>query len=199
MLTLTSPIETWAHRWPAKVKMAGLCLWTVLLFQLSTPLALSLALLATLALITSCGPVFTRRALRLMLPLWPFLTVVALWNLLTGDPQGGAVVILRLLTAILAANFVTMTTLLSQMIAVLTRLSSPLRLVGLQPKTLALAVALVVRFIPIMILRLSDIRDAWSARSTRRPGWRISVPAVLSALDDSDRVAEALRARGGAG
>ena len=122
-----------------------------------------------------------------------------MWNLLTGDPVGGAVVILRLLTAILSANFVTMTTLLSQMIAVLNRVAAPLRFIGLQPKAVAMAVALVVRFIPVLSQRIADISDAWRARSVRRPGWRIIVPVVLSALDDADRVAEALRARGGAG
>ena len=198
MLTLTSPIDTWAHGLPAGPKMAALSLWTVLLFHLTTPVALSAALLATLALLISCGPDFTRSALRLLIPLRPFLTVVALWTLLTGDPIGGLSVILRLITAILAANFVTMTTLLSQMIAVLTRLATPLRPI-LPPKALALAIALVVRFIPVMTQRLSDISDAFRARSPRRPGWRILVPAVLSALDDADRVAEALRARGGAG
>ena len=199
MLTLTSPVDTWAHRWPAGIKMAALCLWTVLLFRLTTPLPLSFSLLATGALFASCGRGFALAALRLLVPLLPFLTVVALWHLLTRDPAGGTVVILRLLAAILAANFVTMTTLLSQMIAILTRLATPLRLVGLPPKALALAVALVIRFIPVMIQRLSDIRDAWRARSARRPSWRITVPAVLAALDDADRVAEALRARGGAG
>ena len=67
------------------------------------------------------------------------------------------------------------------------------------PNALALAIALVVRFIPALTQRLSDISDAFRARSPKRPGWRILVPAVLSALDDADRVADALRARGGAG
>ena len=198
MLTLTYPGDSWAHRWPAGVKMLALCLWTVVLFRLTTPLPLTLTLLATVVLITSCGLSFAFAAMRLLWPLWPFLTFVALWNLLTGDPVGGVVVILRLMTAILAANFVTMTTLLSQMIAVLSRVAAPLRFIGLPPKAVAMAVALVVRFIPVLSQRLADIRDAWRARSIKPPGWRIIVPAVLSALDDADRVAEALRARGGA-
>jgi biotin transport system permease protein len=64
---------------------------------------------------------------------------------------------------------------------------------------LALAFALVIRFIPVMLDHLTRITDAWSARSPRRPRWRVLVPATLAALDDADRAAEALRARGGAG
>ena len=46
---------------------------------------------------------------------------------------------------------------------------------------------------------LAQIGQSWRARSTRRPRWRVLVPATLAALDDADHVAEALRARGGAG
>ena len=47
------------------------------------------------------------------------------------------------------------------------------------PNALALAIALVVRFIPALTQRLSDISDAFRARSPKRPGWRILV------LDDA--------------
>jgi biotin transport system permease protein len=56
-----------------------------------------------------------------------------------------------------------------------------------------------IRFIPVLSDRLSQISESWRARSPRRPGWRILTPATLAALDDADQVAEALRARGGAG
>ena len=50
-----------------------------------------------------------------------------------------------------------------------------------------------------MLHRMDILRESWRARSPRRPGWRILLPATLAALDDADHVAEALRARGGAG
>ena len=70
---------------------------------------------------------------------------------------------------------------------------------GQPTRTLALAIALTIRFLPVLSDRLSRIAEAWRARSARRPGWRILVPATLATLDDADQVAEALRARGGAG
>jgi biotin transport system permease protein len=92
-----------------------------------------------------------------------------------------------------------MTTRLSDMLDVFQWLARPLRRFGLSPRRLALACALMVRFIPVMLERFSQISQSWSARSSRRPGWRILVPVTLAALDDADRAAEALRARGGAG
>ncbi len=199
MLTLTSPVETWAHPLPAGAKLLALCGFTVVLFALKTPALLALAAGGVAAIIAVCGRDFAQTSLRLLGPLWFFSTVVGLWHVWLGDIPGGAVVILRMVTAVAAANFVTMTTRLSDMIAVIERLCRPLARVGLSPKTLALAVALVIRFIPVMLQRMAQIRESWRARSHRRPGWRVMLPATLAALDDADRVADALRARGGSG
>jgi biotin transport system permease protein len=199
MLTLTSSVEIWAHRLPAGGKLLALAGVTVGLFQLGTPLALAAATLSVGALVASGGRVFLRESFAMMRPLWPFVLIVALWHLFTGDISGGAVVILRMATAVAAANFVTMTTRLSDMLVVIESLLSPLWHVGLKPRPLALALALVIRFIPVMLTRIEAITLAFRARSPRRAGWRILMPATLAALDDAERVADALRARGGAG
>ena len=199
MLTLTAPIDTWAHHYPASVKLALLCLWTAFLFQLTAPLPQTFAALSILTLTASCGTLFFKTALNLLRPLWPFVLIVTIWHLWQRDLSGGTTVILRMLTTIAAANLVTMTTRLSDMIAVITRLTRPLARLGLSPATIALAIALVIRFIPVMLHRMSQIRDAFRARSSGKTGWRILTPALLAALDDADHTAEALRARGGTG
>jgi biotin transport system permease protein len=197
MLTLTSPIETWAHRLPAGSKLACLCLFTLLLFALKSPLWLGLAGLATAALIASAGLRFARESLKMLRPLVPFIVLVALWHLFLRDPEG-LPILLRMATAVAAANFVTMTTRLCDMITVIERLARPFaRLIA--PHTLALAIALTIRFVPVMLARTTAIAEAWRARSPRRPGWRILVPSTLAALDEAEHSAEALRARGGAG
>ena len=199
MLTLTSSQQTWAHAIGAPIKLAALGAATLLLFRLSSPVTLSAAALATAALTLTFGTGFALTALRHLRPLAFFVAIVALWHLWLNAPTEGAMVILRLLTAVTLANLVTMTTRLSDMIATFTALARPLRHVGLNPRSLALAMALVIRFVPTMLQTLTILREAWSSRSPRRPGWRILVPATLAAIDDADHVAEALRARGGTG
>ena len=199
MLTLTSPVEIWAHRLPAGVKLATLALGTMGLFALKTPLPLAAAAVVTAALYATGGTRFAATGLRLLRPLWPFVLIVGLWHLWIADPSGGLEVLLRMLTAVALANFVTMTTRLSDMITVFQTLARPLGPLGLSPRRLAIAMALVIRFIPVMLDRLTQITQAWLARSPRRPRWRVLVPTTLAALDDADRAAEALRARGGAG
>ncbi len=199
MLTLTSEVRIWAHRVPAAVKLALLAVTTTGLFAMSTPAPLAAALLATAALYATGGQRFALSGLRLLRPLWPFIGVVALWHLWTGDLTGGAAIVLRMVCAVAMANFVTMTTQLSDMLAVFQWLARPFQVFGMSPRGLALAVALTIRFIPVMLDRMTQISESWSARSPRRPRWRVLVPATLAALDDADRAAEALRARGGAG
>lgn len=199
MLTLTSPVETPLHRLPAGLKLLALCALTVLLFQIGDPLALAAVLAALAAFHLSQGRVFATHAARLIRPLWPFVLVVILWHLWLQDVTAGATILLRLVTAVAAANLVTMTTSLSDMIGTLETLAAPLRRIGLNPRTLSLAIALVIRFLPVLSARTAQIAEAVRARSPRRAGHRILVPAALAALDDADHVAEALRARGGTG
>ena len=198
MLTLTSPVKTWAHSLPAAGKLAALALATTALFLVDAPWVLTAAGAAVAGLYLSAGPGFARTGLRQLSPLWPFVVIVGLWHFWTGDVAGGVAILLRMVTAVALANFVTMTTRLSDMLAVFERLARPISPI-LPPRRLALAFALVIRFIPVMLDRMALIRQSWSARSPRSPRWRVMVPATLAALEDADRVAEALRARGGAG
>ena len=199
MLTLTSPVETPLHRLRAGAKLAALCGFTVLLFWLRDPLALAAAALVPAALIALGGLQFARHAGAMLRPLWPFLLLLGVWHAWTDDLRQGLTIALRLTVAVAAANLVTMTTRLSDMLVVMETLLTPLARIGVPPRRVALTFALVIRFIPVLSDRLTRISESFTARSHRKPRWRILVPATLAALDDADHVAEALRARGGAG
>lgn len=196
MLTLTSPVETPLHRRPAGAKLAILAAFTFGLFLITSPLILGGALGLVVLAYLSSGRVFARHGFAMLRPIWPFVVVVAVWHLWTNAGWAGLAIILRMVAAVAAANLVTMTTRLSDMIQVLEMLARPFqRLVP--PQRLALSIALVIRFVPVMSDRFALIAEAFRARSGRRAGWRIIAPAALAALDDAERVADALRARGG--
>lgn len=197
MLTLTSPVDTPAHRLPAGVKLAALCALTLLLFRLHTPLPLAWALAALVLLALSFGRGFAASLARSLASLWPFALILALWHLWTGDLTTGLTIGLRMFAAVGFATLVTMTTPLSQMLALFQRLAAPLARLGINPKALAMAIALMIRFIPVMLDRFAQLSTAWRARSARRIGWQLILPATMAALDDASQVADALRARGG--
>ncbi len=199
MLTLTCPVDTPWHRLAAGPKLLGLALVTAALFLLDDPRMLALAFGAVGVAYLSGGPVLARHGLAMLRPLWPFLAVLAVWHLWTDDLRQGVAIGLRLVAAVAAANLVTMTTRLSDMLALAEAGLAPLARIGVPPRRVALALALAIRFVPVMSERIGAIGEAWRARAPGRAGWRIIGPAALAAIDDAERVAEALRARGGAG
>lgn len=198
MLTLTSPVDTPLHRLPAGAKLAALAAFSTALFLTKSLILLAVALGLVASLHLTGGRVLAAHALRMLRPLWPFVLVIALWHGWMGAMSEGLVILLRMVTLVAAANLVTMTTRLSDMITVLESLARPLSPV-LPPRRLALALALVIRFVPVLSERMGLLAQAFRARSHRRPGWRLVAPAALAALDDAENVADALRARGGAG
>jgi biotin transport system permease protein len=198
MLTLTSETRTWSHGVPAGAKFASLFAATALLLMLDGLVAQLAMLTGTGLLYLSAGWRFTRegaRALRLVVVI---ALLVALWNAALGTPERGAVVALRLVTAVALANAVTMTTRLDETLGLVERLLSRLGVPAVYGRRFALAVALTIRFIPVLAAKAALLADAWRVRSPRRPSARIVLPMALVALDDAEHVADALRARGGA-
>lgn len=198
MISLTSDVTTPFHGWRAGPKLLALCLWTLALTWADTvPVALA-ACCAVCLLYLAGGTAFLRQGLRLLKPLVVFVVLVGAWHVALGEIAQGAVILLRLAAAIAAANLVTLTTRLDQMLAVVERALAALHVPLVFRKRLALAVALVIRFTPVLAQKGGQLVQAWRARSARRAGWHLMVPFALTALDDAERVADAIRARGGA-
>ena len=197
MISLTSPVETKAHHWSAGLKLAALCLSTLVLFSIDSLVIKSAFLAFVITLYALPGPIFMRYGLLKLRILWPFILIVFLWHLWIQELLQGVAIIIRMICAVALANLVTMTTKLSDMIDVVHFLTQPLRRFGLNPRVLELSIALVIRMTPVLLNKGENLGMAWKARSTRRSSWKIILPFTLIALDDADQVAEALRARGG--
>ena len=197
MISLTSPVETKAHHWSAGLKLAALCLSTLVLFSFDSLVIKSAFLAFVITLYALPGPIFMRYGLSKLRILWPFILIVFLWHLWIQELLQGSAIIIRMICAVALANLVTMTTKLSDMIDVVHFVTQPLQHFGLNSRILELSIALVIRMTPVLLNKGENLGMAWKARSTRRSGWKIILPFTLIALDDADQVAEALRARGG--
>ena len=197
MISLTSPVETAAHRWPAGLKLGLLCAATLVLFAVQSVALQGVILCGVVLLYALPGWRFAKAGLSRLRVLWPFVALILLWHGIVGDPLGGLRIVLRMLSAVALANLVTMTTALSDMMAVLRWGLTPLRHVGFPVRRAELAAALMIRFTPVLADKGRLLSLAWRARSVRRPGWRLLIPFAVVAIDDAERVAEALRARGG--
>ena len=197
MLSLTSPIKTGFHSVPVGPKFAILMIASIVLFINNTLTFQALAFGFVLGLYLWPGTAFFSVGLKMLWPLWPFVSIVFLWHLSTQDTVAGLVIILRMFSAVALANLVTMTSQLDEVIALVTRVATPFRRFGLKPQILALSIAMFIRFLPVLIEKGGLLVQSWRSRSTRPAGWRVVVPLALLALDDAETVAEALRARGG--
>lgn len=182
------------HRVPAGLKLLALAGVSVGLFMLDEPVPLAGVLAAVLALAWAAG------AMKAVTDLRPLLLVIVLSvaaHVALGDWRLGIAVGFRIAALVILAGIVSATTPLTEMLTVFDRLLAPLRWLGVSTRPVSVALVMTLRFAPMLALRWRTLAAAWRARSARRPGWRLMIPFVVGVLDDADRAAEALTARGG--
>ena len=199
-LALYVPRAGVVHRLPAGLKLLLLAALAVALFALPTLTAAGAALAGVLAvgLLVARLPVAVLARQARAVRWWLLALVVVHW--LTTDLRTGVHVALRLLALVLAAAVVTATTRVNDMVAVVERLCAPLRLVGVRPARVGLAITMALRFIPVLVERADRIRQAQAARGGSPRGVRALrttvAPLLVQVLQMAHDVSEALDARG---
>ncbi|KGK41117.1 hypothetical protein LH51_17170 [Nitrincola sp. A-D6] len=196
MISLYLAQKSWLHRLPAGVKLLSLAAISLLLYPVEQPLVLLLVLMATLLAYVSQGRAALHQllALKVLLPLFALIFLLQWWSI---GFAAAAVLIMRMLTLILLANLITLTTRMDDMMDAVMPLFAPLRLLGVDTRRIAFAVTLLIRFIPVLMAVVSHLMDAWKARGGGRKLWRLAIPLTIQSIRLSDNVAEALAARGG--
>lgn len=195
MISLYRPGDSILHRLPAGLALAGLALAAlVLTVYPHDPVSIAVSLAAALLLYpvggqslrVALGELWRLRWILLVLAgtLVVFVSVEAAWI------SAGRVAALLLLAALL-----TMTTRMSDLLAVLHRLLRPLRRIGVDPDAVSLALGLTLTMVPVVGAFAQRVRDAERARGVRL-GLRATVPLLVLTLRHADRVGDALAARG---
>jgi biotin transport system permease protein len=185
---------TWLHRVPAGVKLALLAIASLLVLPVGNWILLALACAAVVALYFSLGKLGPGRlwSLRILLPL---VLGIGIFQALFTGLEAALLSVFRILFMVMLADLVTASTPMQDMMRVVLPLFAPFKLIGLKPKTLALSVALVIRFIPVLAAQWSAQSDAWRARSGKRPGYKLIIPFISRALARTDQIAESIVAR----
>ncbi|WP_186415059.1 energy-coupling factor transporter transmembrane protein EcfT [Pannonibacter sp. P2PFMT1] len=197
MISLYLPGTSLLHRLPAGVKLIGLAAASLMFFPVDSPVVLAAGGCAVLAVYAALGRTALKQ-LSLLRPLLPLFAVLLALHWLSGSLMGGVIVLLRLLLLVMLANLVTMTTRMDDMLEAISPLFRPLAFFGVSPRRPALAVTLVLRFLPVLLALSAAQREAYQARTGKRSSWRLLAPFALQALAMADHVGEALVARGGA-
>ena len=195
MISLYISGDSWMHRQPAGAKLLAVLALSITVLAAQSLIWLLLLLVGAAGAYNSLGPKGRQRlfASRILLPL-----ILGL-----GFAQGFIVgweaalrATLKIFVMIMAADLVTATTPTQAILNCVERLITPLcRYIGRDPRKISLAVALMIRFIPVLVSQWQAQREAWFARSNRKPSLRLLTPFVAQALSRTDQIAESLQAR----
>lgn len=189
------------HRAGAGTKLIGLALLAVVLVAVPGPFLAPIAALAAAVI---------ARGVRVP---WRYIALPVTLTVVTGAALGvfhyvftsleAAVRISTSLVAlVLAACIVTATTSVDAMLDVLQAVAAPIsRLPGIRrtdftPERFALAVSVMLRAIPTIIILAQQTRHAAIARGQGRNPRALIVPLVLRTVRHAQRTSEALAARG---
>lgn len=194
-IALYLPGATPLHRLSAGAKVAGLLAASLALFLVPSPGFAVATIPAALALYVSTGATLRRLVADMRGPAL-LIGFVFLFQLLFGSAEDAMLVAARFSTLILLAAAVTLTTPVSAMADLVEWLLAPLARFGLRPDKVGLAIALAIRFVPLIAEEYREIREAQAARGLGRNPLALVVPLLIRTFKAADELADAIEARG---
>ena len=129
MLALRFPQHTWLEKIPAKIKLALLATATSGIFFVETLGIMVLLFVATIAFQFLLGWQIFKFSLGLLKPLLPFIAIIVVWHLYSGDLDQGALIILRLLVILNLANIVTCSTKTSEISEIIEKIKTQSKII----------------------------------------------------------------------
>ncbi len=203
MISLYMSKTSWLHRLPAGLKMAALATVSVTLLPSQNLSLLSAATLAATLGFLSLGAPGRSRLLILaktigllaaLIGLFQFALVLS--EVTIGEALLAALISgLRLLSLVLLADLISITTPLTEMLHVLSAALWPLNRMGYSSHRLSLAVGLVIRGGGLLKQRLDTLNDCYRARTSKSGGLRIIAPMIRQSAQTNLSLAEALQSR----
>ncbi|WP_193173117.1 energy-coupling factor transporter transmembrane component T family protein [Nisaea nitritireducens] len=129
----------------------------------------------------------------------PLLIVLAIFfaaHALFTTVELGAVLTLRFAIMIACGLLLTLTTRVSDLMAVLERALQPFAPLGLDPEKASLVFAMTIRFIPALAETWETVRAAQQARGMDRNPLALLIPMTVLTLRRAEQISDAIEARG---
>jgi len=183
------------HRLPSGLKLVVLFVVGACSLLVRTPTQAAAALVIVLlgyaaARIPLCALWETLRPLLwVVVPLAVFQILVVGW-------ERALVIIGVLVSLVLLAGLVTLTTRTTDLIDVVVRFSRHLRFLGINPERIGLMLNLAIRAVPLVVELAAGTREAQHARGQATSARAFAVPLIVGALRRADELGDALAARG---
>jgi biotin transport system permease protein len=203
MLSLYISSPTWLHQLRPGFKLVALAAASVVLLPTNDVDLLGSSCLAFTAGFVSLGPPGRRRFWGLVKTAGLLALIVGVFQFafsyselgLVDAGQAALVSALRLLSLILLADLVSVTTPTAAMLSAIRRFLSPLETMGLSVQKLAVGVGLVIRMAGLLRERLVLVSQAIQARTGRGAGVKAVAPLIRQLGPLNRQLAETLYAR----
>lgn len=188
--------QTPVHRFPAIWKFPILLVFIVAgSIWASTPIH-GLILVAVVSIFYAVGRIPLKNAWGQVWPVLPILLVLGAFQWWQRGFDFSATTVLTLLSAVMAAMLLTLTTHLEAMMDAVEKMLQPFARFGLPVETITLAISLTIRLIP---LQLSTVNEVLDARKARGAGFSIAAfgtPVLIRSIRRARNIGDALLARG---
>lgn len=189
------PLSTPVHRAPLWAKGVFILLLGISLAATSH-WGFGLAALALVLALGALAKIPWRTWVQSLASLSWLLAILLVYYLVSGKLESGADVLLTLLTMIAASKVLLWSTPMPVLIDGFIWLCTPLKWVGGSPERVGLALALMVRSIPVIMDSWQLIQAAVAARGIKVAQLRLFIPLVIATVAYAHETGDALAARG---
>ncbi|MDQ0319416.1 biotin transport system permease protein [Pararhizobium capsulatum DSM 1112] len=184
------------HAMSVRTKLVMLMAASIVLFFVTSPLALLPVFILCAATYFTLGLPLREAFGRVGWVLFAIL-ILALATLYFDGARQAAAMALRIGAVVFLASAITATTAISAFMDEITILLQPFERAGiLRAADVGLALALVIRFVPEILDRYANIREAHRARGLPMRPLTLFAPLIIQTLKDADTIAMAIDARG---
>lgn len=195
-LGLYQPGHSLVHRTPAGAKVALLAAYILAMgFLVREPWQL-LPAAGVVLVVVAVARLRPRIVLRQVRPLLWMLLFIGGFQLFLTTWQRALVLCGVLLLSVVAAALITLTTRVTEMLDVTSRVLGPLRRFGVDPDRAGLVLAMTIRSIPMLGELVATVTQARRARGLGFSLRALVVPVIVGALRRADALGDALIARG---
>lgn len=187
------PGDTWLHRLGAALKFVLLVVFIIAVTALPTQPWHSFAALVFVLVLYVWARIPARVAWRQLVPLLPVLLFLGVFMVWQNGVQSALTLLIGLLATIAAANLLTLTTPVEELLAALDRALAPFGRAG---ELISLTIALTIRLIPLTLATANEVLEARKARGVGFSLRAFGTPLVIRSVRRARMIGEALMARG---
>ncbi len=186
--------HSFLHQLSPMVKILAIIIATILLLIFKTWWMLGAIAFFVLSayLLAKISPWEMLQQLRFAIPILFFFFI---FQLIIHPWQEAVFVIIRLMLILLMGNFLTLTTTISHMMDSMEYHLRYLAHLGANPAKISLAFSLCLRFIPVIAIISTEVRQAQKARGLEKNMFALIIPVIIRTLKMADAVADAIEAR----